>query len=704
MLTKLAVAVVLSGSIASGPPPTPALRNVELMHGVEIVDDYRWLEALEEDSDEVRAWTTLQNEYTRRILDNLPGRRRLERQLGELMSLPSVAPPQMRMNRYFHRRRQGDENQAVLYLREGHDGEPEVLLDPNALDDKGLVSLDWFEPNPDGALLAFGLSQAGDENSVLHVMEVDTRRWLADEIAGRVRGVDWLPDSTGFFYRDLADLENPYSGRIRFHRVGSHHRNDKTLFEQYKEGPLATTYGPSARVSRDARWMILSYATGTRANDLWVVDLDRWFRTGEFVTTEIIVGDDSESGGPVSGDTLFMRTGSGAPNGRAFAVDLNHPARENWVEIIPQRDDAVLRSLSLARGYLVASYLKSAATVLEVFSPGGERLGEIALPDIGTARIVTNENRTEAFFSFTSYDDPTSIWRIDLATGHRALWDRVEVPFDPEAFTVKQAWYPSADGTNVSMFIVHHRRVRPDGNNPTLLYGYGGFKIPMMPSFRSTRIPWLEGGGVFAVAHLRGGGEYGEEWHKAGMLANKQNVFDDFHAAAEYLIAQGYTNSRRLAIFGGSNGGLLVGAAVTQRPDLFAAAVCGVPLLDMLRYDGFLMAKYWVPEYGDPGNPEHFRWLRGYSPYHNIREGIRFPSILFTAGENDARVHPLHARKMTARLQAVAANDFERDPILLWVDRSAGHGAGKPLRLRIRDAADVYSFLMWQTGMLGESH
>ncbi|MHC4709771.1 MAG: prolyl oligopeptidase family serine peptidase, partial [Planctomycetota bacterium] len=688
----------------AGPPPTSTQRVVDTLHGVEIVDDYRWLEALEQDSDEVRAWTTLQNDYTRQTLDNLPGRRELEERLGQLMSLPSVGAPRMRMTRYFNEERLGDENQEVLFLREGFDGAPSVLLDPNALDEQGLVSLDWFEPNHDGTLMAFGLSHAGDENSVLYIMDVDTRRWLAEEIAGKVRGVYWLPDSTGFFYHDLADLENPYSGRIRFHRVGTHHRHDKTLFEQYKEGPLATTYGPFASVSRDARWMILGYATGTRSNDLWVVDLDRWFRTGEFVTTDIIVGEDAESGGPVFGDTLFMRTSSGAPNGRVFAVDLTNPVRDNWVEIIPQRADAVLRGLSLARGYLVASYLKSAATVLEVFKPDGEGLGEIALPDIGTARIVANENRTEAFVTFTSFDDPTSVWRVDVATGRRELWERVEVPFDPDDYTVKQVWYPSADGTNVSMFIVHHRTVRLDGNNPTILYGYGGFKIPMTPSFRSTRIPWLEAGGVYAVAHLRGGGEYGEKWHKAGMLGNKQNVYDDFYAAAEYLIAQGYTNPKRLAIFGGSNGGLLVGAAVTQRPNLCAAAVCAVPLLDMLRYDDFLMAKYWVPEYGDPDNPEHFQWLRAYSPYHNITEGIRYPAILFTAGENDSRVHPLHARKMTARLQAVAANDFERDPILLWVERVAGHGVGKPQRLRIRDAADIYSFVMWQTGMLEKSH
>jgi prolyl oligopeptidase len=302
--------------------------------------------------------------------------------------------------------------------------------------------------------------------------------------------------------------------------------------------------------------------------------------------------------------------------------------------------------------------------------------------------------------TYTSFNDPASIWRLDLATGERSLWARLDVPFDPDSIEVKQVWYTSADGTKVSMFIVHRKGVKRNGDNPTLLTGYGGFNISMTPYFSQTRIPWLEAGGVMAIPNLRGGGEYGERWHADGMLGNKQNVFDDFIAAAEFLIDEGYTSTERLAISGGSNGGLLIGAAVTQRPDLFAGAVCRVPLLDMLRYQDFLMAKYWVPEYGDPEDPQHFRWLHAYSPYHNITEDISYPAILFTAGENDTRVHPMHARKMAARLQQVATNDTSRDPILLWVDRSAGHGAGKPLRLRIRDSADIWSFVMWQTGML----
>lgn len=701
MFTNFAAAVFAT-TLLLGPPPTRTEPVVDVMHGTKIVDEYRWLEATEAQSDEVREWTTLQNEYTRQVLDNLPGRDELEARLEVLMTLPSVEMPRVRLDRYFNRQRLGAENQSVLYVRDGLAGDPQVLLDPNTLDAEGLVSLDWYLPSQDGKLLAFGLSYAGNERPTLYIMDVDTRRWLADEISGRVRPIAWLPDASGIFYRDLADADNPYSGRIRFHRVGEHSRQDRTLFEQYKEGPLATTYGPFATVSRDARWMILGYYTGTRTNDLWAVDLDRWFRTGEFVRTDIIVGDDSSNDGPVLGDTLFLRTTSGAPNARAFAVDLTNPGRDNWVEIIPQREDAVLQDISLARGFLVATYLKSAATALEVLRLDGTPAGKIGLP-LGRATIDTDETRMEAFYSFESFNEPTSIWRVNLADASRELWERVDVPFDPEVLVVDQVWYPSADGTEISMFIVHDRDIRLDGNNPTILYGYGGFNISLTPSFRANRIPWLERGGVFAVANLRGGGEYGKAWHEAGMLGHKQNTFDDFEAAAEYLIAHGYTSPQRLGILGGSNGGLLVGVAVTQRPDLFAAAVCAVPLLDMLRYDDFLMAKYWVPEYGDPNDPQQFRWLLAYSPYQHVTAGVHYPAILFTAGENDARVHPMHARKMTARMQALAANDPDEDPILLWVDRSAGHGGGKPLRLRILEAADIYGFLMWQTGMQEES-
>jgi prolyl oligopeptidase len=698
-----ALCLLVCGPALAGPPPTPVERVVETVHGAEIVDEYRWLENLESHSEQVERWTTAQNDYTRAVLDAVPGRVELEAELGPLMSLPSISAPVMRSDLYFYRRRTGSQNQPVLEVRRGHAGAPRVLLDPNALDEKGLVSLDWFSPSPDGSLVAFGISRAGDEKSVLHLLETATGRWLPDEIPNKAGSVSWLPDGRSFIYENLQDVENPYSGRVRYHEVGTHPRQDHTLFEQYKEGPLATTWGPFGYATRDGRWLVLGYYTSTKANDLWVADLDRWRRTGELVRTDIIVGDDSRNVGPVLGDTLFLHTTSGASNGRVFAVDLNEPARERWVEVIPQREDAVLRAVALARGVLVATYEKYASTSVELFALDGRPRGALQLPSIGTAGVSTEDDRVEAFLSFTSFTDPASIWRIDLSAGRRELWERVEAPFDPNAFQIRQVWYPSRDGTSISMFLVHRKGLRPDGNHPTLLYGYGGFNISLTPAFDARRIPWLAAGGVLAIPNLRGGGEYGEAWHAAGILERKQNVFDDFIAAAEYLIGQGITSPRRLAIAGGSNGGLLVGAAVTQRPDLFAAAVCAVPLLDMVRYHRFLMARYWVPEYGDPDNPEHFKWLRAYSPYHNVRDGLRYPAILFTAGENDSRVHPLHARKMAALLQSVAANDLETHPILLWVDRSAGHGAGKPLWLRIRDAADSLSFAMWQTGLAGDA-
>ncbi len=687
-------------TVASDPPPTRVDPVTDAYHGVEIVDKYRWLEPLESASDAVREWTDAQNAYTRATLDALPGREALEATLTEVMSLPSIGTPRMAGRYYFNTERRGDQNHGVLYVRTSPDGEPRELLNPNTLDESGLTSLDWYTPSQDGSMLAFGLSRAGDENSVLHLLDVESGEWRADEIPGKVRGVSWMPDGRSFFYQCLEDLDNPYSARIRHHVVGTHPREDRTLFSQYTEGPLATTWGPGAWTSADGRWMILIYYTSTRSNDIWAIDLDRWFRTGEFVMNTILEGDDSTSSGVVVGDTLYMQTTHGASNGRVFAVDLTRPERDAWREVIPERPDAVLEGLSLARGMLVVQYGRNASTRIERFRLDGESLGELDLPGIGSARVSTDEDRTDAFLSYTSYNDPSSIWRVDLVTGERKLWARPDVPgFDADDYVVKQVRYRSKDGTEVPMFIVHRKGLERDGSNPTVLYGYGGFNISLTPSFNPTRIPWLVGGGVYAVANLRGGGEFGDAWHAAGTLGDKQNVFDDFIAAAEFLIDEGYTSPDHLAVLGGSNGGLLTGAVMVQRPDLFAAVISAVPLLDMLRYQDFLMARYWVPEYGDSANPEHFEWLREYSPYHNIINGRDYPAAIFTAGENDTRVHPLHARKMAAALQAAATNDMSEDPILLWVDRDGGHGQGKPLKNRVRESADLWSFLMWQTGM-----
>ncbi|HEY0593351.1 MAG TPA: prolyl oligopeptidase family serine peptidase [Thermoanaerobaculia bacterium] len=711
-LISVVGALALTAAQAADIPKTEAQPVKQTLHGVEIVDPYRWLEGSaapelggKKDAEldaRVSAWTDAQNGYTRSILDALPGRKALEETLRPLMEVGSVSAPSMRRDRYFFSKRDGRQAQPVYFVQIGQKGTPKVLLDPNALDEKGLTAPSFLEPNHDGTLAAFGLYYAGDENTTLYVMDVDTGVWLADQIEGKVGGVQWTPDSKGFFYSKLADVKNPYSRQIRHHRLGTHPRQDPLLFEQYKEGPLATTWGPFAAISRDARWMILGYWTGTNANDLWVVDLDRWFRTGEFERVPIMTGKEATAAGEIVGDTLYMTTTLDAPNGRVIAVDLKNPDPKRWNVILPERKDAALEEISIARSYVAASYLKDVTTRIELFEFDGAPVRALELPGLGSADIATEQDRDEAFITYSSFNEPRSIYRVDLSKPQveRTLWARPDVPVDPKSVEVRQVFYTSKDGTKIPMFLVHRKGLKLDGKNPTLLYGYGGFNIAQSPSFNAGMFQWYEAGGVYALAGLRGGSEYGEAWHRAGMLEQKQNVFDDFIAAAEWLIANGYTSPKKLAIAGGSNGGLLTGAALVQRPDLFSAVIVGVPLLDMLRYQNFLMARFWVPEYGSAENAEQFSVLRRYSPYHNVKAGTKYPAVLLTAGENDSRVHPLHARKMTALLQASTASDQGEDPILLWVDRSAGHGQGKPLDLRIRDAADQRIFLMWQLGML----
>ncbi|MGE0713413.1 MAG: prolyl oligopeptidase family protein [Planctomycetota bacterium] len=692
----LLAAPALAGD-AAAPPGTPREPVTEDLHGEKLSDPYRWLEGDAEGNvtERVAAWTDAQNAHTRAVLDALPGRKQVEARLAELMQLGWVGAPTMRGRLLFNRERKGDQNQAPLYVREGPDGAPRLLLDPNTLDAKGLISLDWYAPSLDGARVAFGTSHAGDENTTLRVLETASGRWLADELPNKIDFIDWLPDGSGFFYSRLRELKDPYSRQIRFHRLGAHPRHDQTLYEQH-----STTWGPFFTISPDARWGLLGYFTSTRTNDLWVVDLDRWFRTGEFVRVPILEGADASAFGVIEGDTLFLRTSLDAPNGKIVAVDLHRPERARWKTLIEPRPDVTITELDVARGLLVLTTLHKASTRIERYALDGEALGPLTLPGIGSASVSLNRDRTEGYLTFTSFNEPSSIYRVDVRADTRALWARPEVPVDPALVEVRQVVYESKDKTPVTMFLVHKKGLKLDGDNPTLLYGYGGFNISMTPSFSATLFPWLEAGGVYALPNLRGGGEYGDAWHKAGTLGEKQHVFDDFIGAAEWLIANKVTRPARLAISGGSNGGLLTGAVVVQRPDLFRAVISAVPLLDMLRYQRFLMARFWVPEYGTAENKADFAWLRAYSPYQNVKEGVPYPAVFLTAGENDSRVHPLHARKMAAALQHATTSPPAERPVLLWVDRDAGHGQGKPLSLRIRDLADVRMFLRWQLGML----
>jgi prolyl oligopeptidase len=718
---RAAMRTASAGSVSTSfkAPETRVDGVKETVHGVEIVDNYRWLEGDNSDpahmgkiNDEVGAWTDAQNKYTRDVLDNLPGRKELEERLRPLMEVGSVSSPQMKGSRYFYSKREGSENQPRIFVRDGYRGTPRLLIDPATIDSSGLVTVSGVWPTEDGQWLAYGTYRAGDENTTLHLMEVNTREVMPLEIPGKVSGCDWLPDASGFIYRNLADVKNPYSGQVMFHKMGSPVSSDKLIFRQYtkeecqKAGlkeTLATTYGPEAGLSKDGRWIELAYATDTRNNDLWVADFQKWLKTGELDGDTVTEGEKAQTSGTIVGDVMYLQTTLDAPNGKVCLVDLKNPGKAQWKTLVPNREDAVIQAVHVCKDVLAVDYLHNACSTVALFDLSGKSKGELKLPGIGSAGLDSDQDRYEAYLSFTSYNYPSSIFRVDLDKPAKQpeLWERPDVPVDPSKVDVKQVWYTSKDGTKVSMFVISKKGLKLDGKNPTLLYGYGGFNISMTPAFSAPLFSWYEDGGVYAVANLRGGGEYGDAWHEAGKLERKQNVFDDMIAAGEWLCANGYTNPDKLACLGGSNGGLLTGTMVTQRPDLWKAAIVAVPLLDMVRFDDFLMAKYWVPEYGSAKQSEQFQYIYQYSPYQHVKAGTKYPAILLTAGENDSRVHPMHARKMCAALQAATTNDAATHPVLLWVDREAGHGQGKPLNLRIRDAADQRIFLMWQLGMLG---
>ena len=682
-------------------PPSSFRRPVrDRFHGVDVEDPFRWLEASGDDQD-VSAWTDAQNVHTRAVLDAWPGRAAVEARLRELIQVGDVGLPGMRGGRYVHARREGVQDQPVFYWRDGHDGPDRVLVDPHAMDPTGLTVVEWVSPSADGRLAAFGTYRAGDENTTMRLLEVDTGRRLPLEIPGKTEAPGWLPDGSGFVYRNLADAADPYSGQVRFHRVGSDPAGDLLLFRQLTraEDPvLATTWGPFASLSRDGRWLVLGYWTGTRSNDLWLVDFEATLRSGRVERRPVTVGRTGRAAGGVVDGTLYLHTTKGAPNGRVVAVPPASPGEAGWRDLVAERDDAFVESMAFGRGLIAVTYLRDAASVVEVFGTDGTPRGRMWQPGIGSAAISTEVDRTEAFLRFASFNLPATIYRADLARpeAEPAIWARPPVPVRPEDVGVDQVRYRSKDGTPITMFLVHRRGLERTGTTPTILTGYGGFNISLTPAFSAPLFQWLEAGGLYAVANLRGGGEFGDAWHEAGTLDRKQRVFDDFIAAAEWLQASGYTDREHLALAGGSNGGLLVGAVITQRPELCRAAVIAVPLLDMLRYQDFLMARYWVPEYGSAEHLDQFGYLFEYSPYHRVRPGTAYPAVLLTAGEHDARVHPMHARKMAAALQAASSSDPAERPVLLWVDREAGHGQGKPLSLRLRDAVDQRVFLTWQ--------
>ncbi len=673
-------------------PPTPAGDTVDVLHGETIPDPYRWLE--DGDAPETRSWTDRQNALTEAYLAARPERPKIRERLEQLLRIGAISAPIPVRGRYFYQRRDGRQNQPVLYMRQGIDGDDRPLVDPNSLDASGTIALDWYYPSEDGALLAYGLSENGSEQSVLHLLETDTGRHLPERIP-RTRSADlaWLPDGSGFYYTrypapgDVPKGEEHYHRAVFFHALGADPSSDSLVYQ-----PARKEYWPGVRVSADGRWLLIGVSRTFDETDLYLRD-----RSTDGPLIPVAENLTASFDGEVVRGRLFLRTNLDAPTYRLYDVDPEHPDRTGWHELVPPREDAVLEGVQVTASHLGLSYLERASSRFRLADLEGRIVHEVELPALGSLFGVGGEwDGRELFYGFSSYTVPPTIYRIDLETGVQSLWRRVEADVDPGRFEIRQVDVRSKDGTPISMFLVHQKGLGPGGDNPVYLTGYGGFNISMTPSFSRSMLLWLERGGVVAIPNIRGGGEYGEKWHQDGMMGKKQNSFDDFIAAAEWLVAEGYTRPARLAAAGGSNGGLLMGAVLTQRPELFGAVVIQVPLLDMLRYHLFLIARLWIPEYGSSDDPEQFVWLRAYSPYHHVREETRYPAVLLATAESDTRVDPMHARKMTARLQAVSASGR---PVLLRLEARAGHGAGKPISKVLDELTDTWTFVFSELGV-----
>ncbi len=679
------------------PPKTEKRPLEENFHGTKVVDNYRWLE--DGTNADTQKWVEAEMAYTRGLLDPLPGRDAIHKRLTELLSIGSITSPQMGGKYYFYTRREGMQNQPIVYVREGVEGKDRVLFDANQLAADGTIALDWYQPSENGRYLVYGTSSSGSEMSTLHIVETKTGTLLPDTIERtRAASIAWTHDNSGFYYTrypkkgDVPEGQEMYNRHVFYHELGSDPATDPPIFG---EGRDAEDW-PSVNLDNDGRLLLITVSQGWTKSELFLMDLKKGTPP-----TRITTGKNFLYSASVYNGRLYIVTNEDAPRYRVFMAEAGDYERDDWKELIPQTA-SVLQGVGVWGGKLFAQYEQNASSQLEIFDLNGNKLRDLALPTIGTVFASDGKwNRDEIFYGFYSFTVAPSVYRYDLKSGSTSLWAKVEAPsIDPAAYDVEQEWYHSKDGTRMPMFVVCTRGLKKDGHNPTLLTAYGGFNVSLTPSFSRTAYLWMEHGGVFAVANLRGGAEFGEDWHRAGMLDKKQNVFDDMIAAAEYLIAEKYTDKDHLAIQGGSNGGLLMGAMITQRPELFRAVVCQVPLLDMLHYQDFQIAKLWIPEYGTAENPEQFKWLYAYSPYHHVKAGEEYPAVLFMTADTDTRVDPMHAKKMAALMQAEAKNGSSRTrPILLRIESKAGHGAGKPVTKQIEEYTDVYSFLFWQLGV-----
>jgi prolyl oligopeptidase len=676
------------------PPSHPDPTVVDVYHGQAVPDPYRWLEDL--DSEQTRAWVEAQNRLTFDYLQRIPARQRLLERLTQLWNYEKYSQPFKEGGRYFYFKNDGLQNQSVLYTQESLEAEARVLLDPNTLSEDGTVALSGIAISRDGRYLAYGLSRSGSDWQEWKVRDIETGEDLPDHLRWiKFSGASWTPDGQGFFY---SRYDEPPPGReyesanyfqkLYYHRLGTPQSEDLLVYHR----PDQKEWGFAGGVTEDGNYLIISVWRGTDPKNLLfykdlrdpnspVVELIR-----EFEAEYSFVGND--------GSRFWLLTDLDAPRRRLVAIDLDNPGQVQ--EVIPEAEET-LQGVSLINNQFVAFYLKDAHTQIKTFALDGTYLGAIPLPGLGSASGFGGKRYdTETFYTFTSFTTPPTIYRYDFTTGRSTLFRQPQVDFDPQAYEVQQVFYPSKDGTRIPMFLVHRRGLARTGDHPTLLYGYGGFGISLTPSFSVGLVAWLEMGGVYAQPNLRGGGEYGEAWHQAGTKLNKQKVFDDFIAAAEWLVANGYTNPSKLAISGGSNGGLLVGACLTQRPDLFAAALPAVGVFDMLRFHKFTIGWAWISEYGSPEDPEEFKALYAYSPLHNLKPGTVYPATLITTADHDDRVVPAHSFKFAAALQAAQGGS---QPILIRIDTKAGHGAGKPTTKLIEETADRWAFLVEVLGI-----
>ena len=668
----------------------------DTLHGTVVEDPYRWLE--DGKAPAVQEWMKAEDTVARAALAQLPERAAIAARLKELFYVDSLGAPRHRGSRYFYRRRVATKEKAIIQWREGKGGKEQVLFDPNTWSTDGSSSLGSWSVSWDGKTVAYAVHQNNSDEATLEIMDVATgKKREAESIAGaKYADASWTPTNDGFYYTWLptdpaiksADL--PGFAEVRFHKLGDDPKKDAVIHERLND-PSSFV---GAEVSRDGHWLMFNVQHGWTSNDVYFKDL-RVKGKNDF--KPLVVGKSAHFWVEAYKDQFYITTDEGAPRWRVMRADSRNPDQASWKEIVPEQPSATIDSgsgVSILGGRLAIAYLESAQSKLSIFELDGKKVRDVALPGVGTLGGPSGRSDDdEAYFSFESFISPSQVLSLSMKTGVTAPYSKVTVPVDTSPYLVEQVFYPSKDGTRVSMFVVRRKDLKKDGSTRALLYGYGGFQSSETSVFTASIYPWLERGGLYAVPNLRGGSEYGEEWHKNGMRLKKQNVFDDFIAAAEHLVKEGYTRSDRLAISGGSNGGLLVGAAMTQRPDLFSAVLCAVPLLDMVRYHLFGSGKTWISEYGSADDPEQFQALFAYSPYHHIKAGTKYPPVLMLSADSDDRVDPMHARKFVAALQAATTGG----PVLLRIERHSGHGGSDLIKAEVEKGADRYAFALAHT-------